>query len=792
MKKLAFLPLLLASIAFGQGSQLPKYTVATLPNATAHPTTTVQVIDGLTPGQCITGGGTYNVICTPHAGVWVPVGNAAVGATGQFQMVGATPGSFAGASCTENSTDILCTKPITTIGPPYGFDVPAGTAVSGAANHAIYASDPTVGYAEVNENNTGLSRICTAANGICAGGGSLDVNGTPVASPNLQDSATVTFGVSGSNIQATATGGTAPISRVSCVTYGCVADGNLSANTGTDNTTAFTNCLAAAVTAKDVCYVPAGVYRIATSLPTISTSGTGFVGDVWGYTGTGSAWNGPTTTIFTSSASATILTISSGSSNYIDGDTLQNIALMRAVSSNTGAKGLLMDHAGGAVIKRNAINDSAIGFDLTNVPNFGIGIIEHNQAAWCYSGITAGAGPNIGFNLHGGSDGFLTTVLEWNAVANGCGASPTSYGFKIDGAIWDLNMAHNLTGSTSYGVYAVGTKGQDVHIDDQTDDTNGTACEYFDYSGGGYSTDLHGGWCDGTHPSTGGTTLHNARGVKVSERQYFDTGAVFPDGVTLEAGATGNSVVNNTFYQPAGTAIVCNASNGNNYTGNTINIDGNAAGGINFVNCSNNVLMANKVLGGTSTVVTLDSNSNNNLYLDNNSFISTGSAISNAGTGNTLPTANGLSGMTAGQVAIAATASTVTSSKVLAGSGAGITTGPTSSTVTAHFATFTGTGGQIQDSGVLLIANTTFTTATSAVAANTCNGAVTVAMTGVLTSSVFMITPSADTAAVTGWGSSGGLILDTWPTADTLNYKICNQTTSSITPGAVTFNVGAR
>jgi hypothetical protein len=31
-----------------------------------------------------------------------------------------------------------------------------------------------VGYAEVNENNTGLSRVCTAANGICPSGSHSD------------------------------------------------------------------------------------------------------------------------------------------------------------------------------------------------------------------------------------------------------------------------------------------------------------------------------------------------------------------------------------------------------------------------------------------------------------------------------------------------------------------------------------------------------------------------------------------------------------------------------------------
>jgi hypothetical protein len=94
---------------------------------------------------------------------------------------------------------------------------------------------------------------------------------------------------------------------------------------------------------------------------------------------------------------------------------------------------------------------------------------------------------------------------------------------------------------------------------------------------------------------------------------------------------------------------------------------------------------------------------------------------------------------------------------------------------------------------VIKVANTTFTTSTGSVAANTCNSTVQVAMTGVTTSMTFTITPSADTSAAAGWGSTGGLILDPWPTSGYLNYKICNQTTAAIsTPGAVTFNVSAQ
>lgn len=91
------------------------------------------------------------------------------------------------------------------------------------------------------------------------------------------------------------------------------------------------------------------------------------------------------------------------------------------------------------------------------------------------------------------------------------------------------------------------------------------------------------------------------------------------------------------------------------------------------------------------------------------------------------------------------------------------------------------------------IANTTFTNATTAIGGNACSAsAVTVTMTGVASTSVFMITPNADVSGSSGWGSTGGLVIDAWPTTNTLNYKICNQTAASITPGAVTWNVGAR
>jgi hypothetical protein len=47
--------------------------------------------------------------------------------------------------------------------------------------------------------------------------------------------------------------------------------------------------------------------------------------------------------------------------------------------------------------------------------------------------------------------------------------------------------------------------------------------------------------------------------------------------------------------------------------------------------------------------------------------------------------------------------------------------------------------------------------------------------------------------AATGWGANGGLVVELWPdatTTNTLDWSICNQTTGTINPTAINFNVG--
>jgi hypothetical protein len=118
MARKSLLAFLLAPLfAFGQGSQLPKYTVAHLPSASANPTMSVQVIDGSTASDCTMGGGSYNVICSPHGGVWIAVtgsGSGTVSGQANGVIPLATGSTVIGAQSplSVNSGNVVSSDPI--------------------------------------------------------------------------------------------------------------------------------------------------------------------------------------------------------------------------------------------------------------------------------------------------------------------------------------------------------------------------------------------------------------------------------------------------------------------------------------------------------------------------------------------------------------------------------------------------------------------------------------------------------------------------------------------------------
>jgi len=88
------------------------------------------------------------------------------------------------------------------------------------------------------------------------------------------------------------------------------------------------------------------------------------------------------------------------------------------------------------------------------------------------------------------------------------------------------------------------------------------------------------------------------------------------------------------------------------------------------------------------------------------------------------------------------------------------------------------------------IASGTKALTTGALAGNTCTAANTSSATGVLITDTITFTPNVDISGFVGYGaaSTDGLAIYPYPTADNVNFKICNVTGTSITLPAVTLN----
>jgi hypothetical protein len=169
-------------------------------------------------------------------------------------------------------------------------------------------------------------------------------------------------------------------------------------------------------------------------------------------------------------------------------------------------------------------------------------------------------------------------------------------------------------------------------------------------------------------------------------------------------------------------------------------------------------------------------------------------SLSFAGTGPlTVPTGAGLSTTISGQLAY----NTTTNNFVLGANGnagiAGLLTGSFNNFDCLLVVT---SGGNLVINSLggtcpRLIANGVTAMPTIAVPANSCSAAATTATaTGAFTGDSPAVSFASDPTGVTGYGggTSGGITINSWPTANQMNFKLCNQTSSSITPGALSVN----
>jgi parallel beta-helix repeat protein len=118
----------------------------------------------------------------------------------------------------------------------------------------------------------------------------------------------------------------------------------------------------------------------------------------------------------------------------------------------------------------------------------------------------------------------------------------------------------------------------------------------------------------------------------------------------------------------------------------------------------------------------------------------------------------------------------------------------TGSTTTNDCVKFDANGNTI-DAGAacgttLTIASGTASLGTGAISSGTCATTVTVAGTGIATTDDIIADFNASPLAVTGYtpSANGMLAIIKWPTSGNVNFAVCNNTGSSITPGAITLN----
>jgi hypothetical protein len=92
--------------------------------------------------------------------------------------------------------------------------------------------------------------------------------------------------------------------------------------------------------------------------------------------------------------------------------------------------------------------------------------------------------------------------------------------------------------------------------------------------------------------------------------------------------------------------------------------------------------------------------------------------------------------------------------------------------------------------GTTTIASGTAALGTSSISSGACATVVTVTATGVASTDAIAWTPNASIKAVTGYApsTSGGLSIAAYPTSGNVNFDVCNWSSGSITPGAVTLN----
>jgi hypothetical protein len=625
--------------------------VAQLPSATNLYFRLQLVRDGANASDCSAGGGTTPVLCWSNGTSWAPYGSTSA-------ISGMTAGQVAIAA---TATTITSSKPLAgsgsgvTTGPTTASagDCVQFTGAGGQiADSGSGCSGGGAGYTNVVPSASGDTTVA-AINAKCNGGQtywasiplSIATGGTIASGCNVMfvkgglwtiaSGQTVTFAnpiieTDGPSQHFTGSGAVvlAP-QNAHAEWWGWVGDGSLIGNSGTDNTAAWAAAYAAMTNGKII--IPCAQSRFATTGPAVTKSNIGIAAACQLSLGVSANHALDTPMIFTSSATATVVSFNGGSSStVITGNSLSDLAVARAVTPTTGAIGINVTYVGGFYQNRVYSNDSIKRWNLEYTPSYAIGGFFNSGGDIGHSGISCPTGTTYGWYL--GADG-VSTRMDRDSDANNCGI--TTFGLYWPGNGIDYMIDHfevaggGVSGSTGIG-NAGGTM-QDVHIDNPILDNVGKCIALSGGSGfAQFQVTINGGdgWCAATASNTAISIDHGA---------FFNLNdmLIYSGSVVLTHDTT-STVSGLNFRQTGATAaygIQLDSSVGVILTNNSMQLTGTQTG-INLIASTDNPIQANTIGGGSGSVcIAYDATSVRNPFAENNTFGCT-TPFTDAGTGN--------------------------------------------------------------------------------------------------------------------------------------------------------------
>lgn len=138
------------------------------------------------------------------------------------------------------------------------------------------------------------------------------------------------------------------------------------------------------------------------------------------------------------------------------------------------------------------------------------------------------------------------------------------------------------------------------------------------------------------------------------------------------------------------------------------------------------------------------------------------------------------------QLVLGVNTTTLGSVKLFGNTSGDVTISPAAAAGTATAVTLPTVSGTLP----VIIAKGTSALGTSAISSGACATVVTTTATGTATTDVVNWSFNGDPVAVTGYAptTDGMLVIVAYPSSGNVNYKVCNNTANSITPGAITLN----